>query len=92
MMPFKRGPRVPEASRPFRLWNAKKRKFFAFRNYSIKINAMKAALWLTKWMDIGTTIEVVDVRNMALHGQYTRRLKNVEFSGEKIKSLPKARS
>lgn len=60
-----------------------------YRAYVHKPHAMRAALWVTKWMEIGTTLAVVDVRSGKLHAQYTRRVNHVEFSNESLKTLPK---
>jgi hypothetical protein len=82
-------PRIPDAARPFRLHDAKARRFFAHRYYTHKLNAMRAALWIAKWLEIGNTVEVIDVRNMKLHGAYTRRVNHVQFSSETLQMLPK---
>lgn len=50
---------------------------------------MRAAMWIAKWLEVGNTVEVIDVRSMRLHGAYTRRLNHVEFHGETLKAIPK---
>lgn len=83
---------VPEAKRPFHVYDARAKKFLRWRFYAHKVRAMRAALWLAKWMPIGMTLEVIDVRDGRLHGQYTRRVAHVEFRGETIARLPKEES
>lgn len=82
---------IEDAPRPFRLYDENKRKWLMYRAYVHKGRAMRAALWVTKWMDIGITIAVVDVRTAKLHAQYTRRVNHVEFANESLKTIPKER-
>lgn len=83
---------IEDAPRPFRLYDEVKRKWLMYRAYVHKGHAMKAALWVTKWLPIGTTIAVVDVRTAKLHAQYTRRVNHVEFHNESLKTIPKEHS
>jgi hypothetical protein len=80
---------IEDAPRPYRLYDEHKRKWLMYRAYVHKGHALRAALWVTKWMEIGTTIAVVDVRTAKLHGQYTRRVNHVEFANESLKTIPK---
>lgn len=70
-----------DSVRPFRLWNAHERTQLRWRYYAGKHNAHIAALIETRWADVGVTIEVFDIRNGKLLGQYTRRLNTVAFNG-----------
>lgn len=70
------------AARPFRLYNAQKKKFLLWYWYNHRISAMRGAYWIAKWLEPGTTLEVIDIRTMRLHAQYTRRLSHVEFHHE----------
>jgi hypothetical protein len=81
---------VRDAVRPFRLHDTKVQRFFAHRYYVHKVHAMRSALWIAKWLEVGNTVEVIDVRTMKLHGAYTRRLQHIEFAGETLKQLPSA--
>lgn len=78
-----------DAVRPYRFYNASIKKWVAYRYYTHKINAMNQALILCKWMPIDSVLEVVDVRNGRLHGQYHRRVNHVEFLNESLVALPK---
>ena len=76
-LPAQRG-----AARPYRLYNAQLKKFLLWYWYTQRISAMRGAYWIAKWLPVGTTLEVIDVRTMRLHAQYTRRLSHVEFHHE----------
>lgn len=87
-MPARRIPRVEDAKRPFKLYHAQRKRFFMWRYYSEKVNALRSALWVAKWLKIGETVEVIDVRNGKLHGSYTRRVDSIEFLRETLKAAP----
>jgi hypothetical protein len=70
---------VPDTVRPFRLWDAKTRTHLPHRMFAVRINAHKAALWLATIARVGTTIEVYDVRNGQLLGQFTRKVNDVQI-------------
>lgn len=76
-LPSQRG-----AARPFRLYNAAKKRFLLWYWYNNRVSAMRGAYWIVKWLDVDTTVEVIDVRTMRLHAQYTRRVNHVEFHHE----------
>jgi hypothetical protein len=79
---------IEDAARPIRLYHAQKRKWFLWYWYANKVAAMRQALWIAKWLEIGETVEVVDVRNGELLGAYTRRVAHVEFHREQRKTAP----
>lgn len=68
-----------EAKRPFRLWDARKKRQVQWRCYSDAKRAHNAALMETRWANVGDTIEVFDIRTGALLGQYTRKVASVGF-------------
>lgn len=68
-----------EAKRPFRLWDAQRRKNMPWRAYGSARNAHNAALLEVRWAALHESIEVYDVRTGRLHGQYTRRVDSVFF-------------
>lgn len=68
-----------EGTRPFRLWDAQKRKQIAHRYYTFPKRAHIGALIEARWSSVGTCIEVYDARNGHLLGQYTRTLNQIEF-------------
>lgn len=72
-----------ETKRPFRLYNPKTKTFYQWRCYKYHRNATIAALIECKWAQIGTTIELIDVRTSKMIGQYTRRVASVTFRKEK---------
>lgn len=80
---------IEDAPRPFRLHHEQNQKWLMYRAYVHKGHALRSALWVTKWMEIGTTVAVIDVRTGKLHGQYTRRVNHVEFANETLKTIPK---
>jgi hypothetical protein len=72
--------RQPDSVRPFRLWDAKAKKALRWRCYSDKRRAHIGALIEARWSMIGTVVEVFDIRNGKLLGQYVRRLDTVTFT------------
>lgn len=68
-----------EVKRPFRLWNPKANKFLRSCNYKHMKNAHMGALKQAAWSQVGTTIEVLDVRNGKLLGQWSRTPTSVKF-------------
>ena len=70
--------------RPFRLWNPKLKAEYRWRYYADWKRAVNAAFIELKWSAIGTVIEVFDVRNGKLLGQYKRTLTSVTFHKEKV--------
>lgn len=64
---------IPDTPRPFRLYHANRKKWFLWRAYKIKYVAMRNAFWICKWLQVGETVEVIDVRTGKLHGSYTLR-------------------
>lgn len=68
-----------EAKRPFRLWDAFKRKNIPSRNFSDARRAHNAALIEIRWSKIEHSIEVYDVRTAKHLGTYTRKLNSVLF-------------
>lgn len=72
--------RQPDSLRPFRLWDAKARTALRWRYYADKRRAHIGALIEARWAAIGTSVEVIDIRNGKLLGQYTRRVDTVAFT------------
>ena len=75
--------RVDVAKRPFRLWNPKLKAEYRWRYYTDWKRAVNAAFIELKWSAIGTVIEVIDIRNGKLLGQYKRTVTSVTFHKEK---------
>jgi hypothetical protein len=67
--------------RPYRLWVPHLKKAVPYRFFTIHRNAHMAALTEARWSKVGTTIEVVDIRNGRMRGQYTRKMHSVAFLG-----------
>lgn len=61
---------VRETPLPFRIYDATKKRFLLYYIYKHKLNAMKAAYWIVRWLEVGTVLEVIDCRTMRLHGAY----------------------
>jgi len=78
-MQYPRNPREKTTVRPFRLWDANKRKCLPSRNYSDLRRCHMGALIEARWAAVGTCIEVFDITKGKLKGQYIRRVNNVEF-------------
>jgi len=70
-------------ARPFRLRNPKTGLGYPGRAYKYHRRAVIGALIECKWAEVGTTIEIIDVRTSRMIGQYTRRLNSVTFHQEK---------
>lgn len=73
-----------ESVRVYRLYHAQSKRFFMWRYYVRKERALHQALWIAKWLNVGETVEVIDIRNGQLHGSYTRRVSMIEFQGETL--------
>lgn len=73
-------PQQPDSVRPFRLWDANKGVQLRWRYYTDKRRAHIGALVEARWAAVGVTVEVFDIRNGKLLGQYTRRPTTVAFS------------
>ena len=72
--------RQPDSLRPFRLWDANARTALRWRYYADKRRAHIGALIEARWAAVGVSIEVFDIRNGKLLGQYTRRVGTVAFT------------
>ena len=73
-----------EASRPFRLWDAKNKVNVRWRCYGTERNAHTGALTEIWWYGkIGDSLEVYDARSGAALGTYTKRIAGVGFLGPK---------
>lgn len=59
---------VRETPLPFRIHDATKQRFLLYYIYKHKLSAMRSAYWIVRWMDVGTVLEVIDARTMALIG------------------------
>lgn len=65
---------VRETPLPFRIYDATKRRFLLYYIYKHKLNAMRSAYWIVRWLAVGTVLEVIDMRTMRLHGSYKLNL------------------
>jgi hypothetical protein len=63
---------IPDAARPYRLYNGTLNRWFLWYYYVHKVQAMRMAHWIAKWLPVGEVIEVIDVRDGRLHGAYKR--------------------
>ena len=70
------------AKRPYRLWDAVEAKTLRWRYYSNPKRAHMGALIECRWSKVGATIEVYNAATGKLLGQYTRRVKTIDFTGE----------
>lgn len=70
-----------ESLRPYRLWDAVRKRNYRWRNYADAKRAHLGALIEARWAGIGTTVEVYDCRTGRLLGQYTRRVNSIQFTG-----------
>lgn len=75
-MPFDKN---KETTRPFRIWDASKRKHLIGRNYAHLHKAHDGALLMARWSRIDQALEVYDVRTGRLLGQYIRKEKSIGF-------------
>lgn len=55
-----------DTPRPYRIYDATKKRFLLYYTYVHKLNAARAAYWIARWMPVGTVLEVINVRTMAL--------------------------
>ena len=68
----------PEAVRPFRLWNPQNNCYFAHRFYSNERRAIDHAYSILKWdLEIGQSVEVLDMRTAKWLATYTKRVKSI---------------
>lgn len=72
-------PLIEDTLRPFRLWDAEGKRYVRWRIYANRINAHKAALWEAGISKVKVTIEVYDVRNGMLLGQFTQTATGVKI-------------
>jgi hypothetical protein len=80
---MKNGYPLSEGSvRPYHLWDANNRQAIRYRYFSDHKRAHMGALIEARWAKVGTTIEVYNANTGKLLGQYTRRLHNIQFTGE----------
>ena len=70
---------MEETSRPYRLWDPKAGVYLRWRYYKFPRNAHLGALIEARWAKPGFVVEVVDVRNSNLLGQYKRTPTSVVF-------------
>ncbi len=75
-------PKSEGTQRPYRLWDANAKKPLRWRCYSDPKRAHIGALIDCRWAQVGTTVEVYNVSNGRMLGQYTRRVATVTFKGE----------
>ena len=72
-------PRIEDASRPFRIWDAKTQNALRYRYYMEEVRAHNSALLLVRWEQVGTVYEVLDVRTGRVFAQYKRGLHGIEI-------------
>jgi len=72
-------PRNKETVRPFRLWDPQKGEFMVGRMYAKIRTAHDRATVLVRWMAVGTSIEVLDVRVAAWRGTYSRKVGSIKI-------------
>lgn len=70
-----------ESVRPYRLWDANAKEQMRWRYYSDPKRAHMGALIEARWSKVGTVIEVFNVNNGRLLGQYKRTVDSIHFSG-----------
>ena len=69
-----------EAKRPFRLWDANKKRDVRYRYYAIKRNALDGALLEVRWGKVGAALEVYDCRHGTLFGTFKRHPTTISFT------------
>jgi len=69
-----------ESTRPYRLWDPSNDKYLRWRCYKFVRNAHLGALIEARWAKPGAVYEVIDIRDMALLGQYKRTPTSVAFT------------
>jgi len=74
-----------ESLRPFRIWDANKKRNVRWRCYLEVRNAVKGVMDELRWAKPGTAFEVYDIRSGKLHSQYVRREGAIQFSGKEAK-------
>ena len=70
-----------DPKRPYRLYDSLTHSALRWRYYVYPKNAHLGALIEMRWSKIGSSIEVVDIRNGKLLGQYMRRVNSIDFTG-----------
>lgn len=68
------------AKRPYRIWDAKKKRDVRYRYYVIKKNALDGALLEVRWGKVGDSLEVYDCRYGILFGVFTRHATTISFT------------
>ncbi len=66
--------------RPYRLWDALAGADLRWRYYASARNAQNAALLETRWLKVGATIEVYDLRTGRVLCTYKRHAATVSFT------------
>jgi hypothetical protein len=68
-----------EVKRPYRLWDAMKKKMVQWRNYKNLRHAHMGALCEAAWSNGDSVYEVFDIRTGGLRGQYRRHGQDIKF-------------
>jgi hypothetical protein len=68
-----------EVKRPFRLWNSTEKKQLQWAFFKSLRHAHMRALCEAAWAHEDTVIEVFDLRNGGLRGQYAKRGQTIQF-------------
>lgn len=68
-------------TRPYRLWDAKRKKVVRYRYYSNYRNAHIAGFVEARFADPGEVFDVYDARSGRMLGQYIRLDHSVDFMG-----------
>lgn len=74
-----------DPARPYRLWDSTENKQVRWKCYLNLRNAHDGALHEAAWSDGSTVIELFDIRNGGLRGQYKRIGNSIEFWRSKDK-------
>lgn len=69
-----------ETQRPYRIWDAAAKKHCIGRNFKHMNNAHDRALLMLRWGKVGLALEVYDITNGSLLGQYVRKAGSISFT------------
>jgi hypothetical protein len=70
-----------ETSRPYRLWDAKKKQDVRWRYYKESHTAHNAALIEVRWSKVNEALEVYNCVTGRLLGTYQRKLNSISYTG-----------
>jgi len=82
-MPYKQ---VEDASRPFRIWDERKKKHVNGRAYASEEHAINGAVVIMYWSRINESVAVWDVTTGRLVKQFTRKVDSVtEYTPKRLR-------